>query len=187
MSENARAERSADEAGGGDAAARSVGARLAAIYEEIAERSMRDLPVFDPRLSVEAVGFTTVGDRVVGVLATPWFMNLVVCDRPDGPPAASAAKGATVTHALPGGDFCFVVGAVEGFGRLDSASLFSPMFGFEDAATVRATAQAAIAEVLTAPAATSAAPGRTIAAGGEIDRRALLFGRRGDQEATACR
>lgn len=181
MSEIAGAVASIDATGEGPA--RSVGARLAAIYEAIAERSMRDLPVYDPRLGVEAVGFTAIGDRVVGVLTTPWFMNLVVCDRPGGVPSTPAVKGASVTHALPGGEFSFVVGEIDGFGRLDSASLFSPMFDFADAATVRATAEAAIAEVTTAPAPEPTPP----PAGGAIDRRALLFGRRGGGEATTCR
>ncbi|MCE1235518.1 MAG: [NiFe]-hydrogenase assembly chaperone HybE [Hyphomicrobiales bacterium] len=183
MSEIARAEASIDVAG--DALARSVGARLAAIYTEIAERSMRDLPVYDPRLSVEAVGFTAVGDRVVGVLTTPWFMNLVVCDRPGGAPATPAVKGASVTHVLPGGEFSFVVGEIDGFGRLDSASLFSPMFDFADAATVRATAEAAIAEVMTAP--TEEPTATPPAERRDIDRRALLFGRRESGEAATCR
>lgn len=169
-----------------DAGAEVVAARLEAIYRAIGERSMRDLPVYNPALRVEAVGFRRDGDRVVGVLATPWFMNLVVTAVPGGPPLPARPKGAEVTHVLPGGEFACVVGEIDGFGRLDGASLFSPMFDFDDPAVVRAVAEAAIAEVTTAPEPEPAStPAPPPADGPRLDRRALLFGRR--REDAPCR
>lgn len=164
-------------------AAAAVGARLAALYGAVGERSMRDLPVYNAALGVEAVGFRRDGGRIVGVVATPWFMNLVVTGDPEGAPLPPAAPGASVTHAFPGGDFSCVVGEIEGFGRLDSASLFSPMFEFDDPAVVRAVAVSVMEQVLTAP--EPEAPPKSDAPAG-LDRRALLFGRRG-REDEPCR
>lgn len=171
----------ADEARAGDrdAAAREVGDRLAGLYAAIAERSMRDLSVYNRKLRVEAVGFHDDGTRVIGIVATPWFMNVVIAASPLGPAAVRVPVGATVTHDLPSGGYDFVVGELDGFGRLDSLSLFSPMFRFDDAETVRATAEAAMAEIRRPSAPETPPPA------GAVDRRALLFGRRpAEREAT---
>ena len=161
------------------AAAVAVGERLARIYADIADRSMRDLPVFNPKLRVEAVGFHDDGARVIGILATPWFMNVVIAASPLGPVPVVLPAGATATHDLPSGAYDFVVGEIAEFGRLDSLSLFSPMFEFDDPDVVRATAEAAMAELRRAP-----EPPKPAAAGATaVDRRALLFGRRPRDEA----
>ncbi len=156
------------------AAARAIGAELERRYRAIAEGPMAGIPLCNPALSVEAVGFTVVEGRAVGLVATPWFMNLVVTALPEGAPLEPARIGDTVAHRLPSGDYDCVVGELDGFGRLDALSLFSPMFEFADAATVRATAEAAMAEILRAP--VTSEPGAKAVR--PIDRRALLFGRR---------
>ena len=162
------------------AVALGVGERLATIYGDIAERSMRDLPVYNGKLRVEAIGFHDDGTRIVGIVATPWFMNVVVAASPLGPAFAFRPGGATVTHELPSGSYDFVVGEIGDFGRLDSLSLFSPMFEFDDPDVVRATAEAAMAELKRAPEPEKPVPPKATA----IDRRALLFGRRPRDEAT---
>lgn len=183
MSEAARVEVVATVASDDDAeAARAIGARLAAIHAEIAERSMRDLPVFNERLRVEAVGFAADAGRAVGVLVTPWFMNLVVTALP-GRALPPCPPGAEIDHGLPGGAFGCIVGEVPGFGRVDGASLFSPMFAFDDPVVAKAVAEAAVAEVMTPPS-PSPEPAREVPA---LDRRALLFGRRGGGEDRSCR
>jgi [NiFe] hydrogenase assembly HybE family chaperone len=70
-----------------------------------------------------------------------------------------------VRRRFPAGDIDFAVGAIAGIGRVDSASLFSPMFDFDHMDAARGAAEAALA-ALFAPAAPQ--PG--------VDRRAMLFG-----------
>lgn len=163
-----------------DAAARAVGERLAAIYAEVAERSMRDLPIFNPKLRVEAVGFHDDGRRVLGIVLTPWFMNAVVAASPLGPAAPAAPFGASLVYDLPSGSYDFLVGEVAGFGRLDSLSLFSPVFEFDDPDVALATAEAAMAELRRPPEPDTPEPAPRQA----LDRRALLFGRRPRSEAS---
>lgn len=162
-------------------AARAIGADLEARYRAIAEGPMRDVPLCNPALPVAAVGFTAVDGFAVGIVATPWFMNLMITTLPGGPALPAARIGDSVPHGLPGGEFDCVVGTLDGFGRIDSVSLFSPMFEFADGDTVRATAAAAIDEILTAP--EPSAPPSKVEAAPAIDRRALLFGRRTSSEA----
>lgn len=149
-----------------------VAERLDSLYRAIEARAMRGLPVHNPRLEVQAVGFRPYRGWALGVLVTPWFMNLVLAETAGGPPLPLTAQGESHRLDLPVGSLDFVVGDVEGFGRLDSLSLFSPMTSFDDPAVTRMTAAAAadalFEPVPSGPAAALAAP---------RNRRDLLFGR----------
>ena len=107
---------------------------------------------------------------------------VVVAASPYGPAPTPLTPGATVTHDLPSGAYDFVVGEIGDFGRLDSLSLFSPMFEFDDPDVVRLTAEAALDEIRRAPEPPPAPPPTPPAA---LDRRALLFGRRPDPQGDA--
>ena len=65
-----------------DALAAGIAARireLEALFERIAATRMLGVPILHPGLAVKAVGFRPDADggAAVGVLVTPWFMNLV--------------------------------------------------------------------------------------------------------------
>jgi [NiFe] hydrogenase assembly HybE family chaperone len=162
-----------------DAAARTIGERLAALYRDIGERSMRDLPVYNPALGVEAVGFHAYEGRALGIVVTPWFMNIVLAPLEQAESAAPVL-GTTVRRALPAASFDFTVGTLDGLGHIESCSLFSPMHEFADQASAHVAAEAALAAVCDPqfdkadaddPASTSSRP-----AAGAIDRRSLLRG-----------
>jgi len=152
--------------------AREVALRLDTLYRAIDARAMRGLPIHNPRLEVQTVGFRSYRGWALGALVTPWFMNLVLAEIAGGPPLPPAFPGDVHTLDLPVGSLEFVVGDVEGFGRLDSLSLFSPMASFDDPAVTKVTAAAAVAALFeptpSGTAATLAAP---------RNRRDLLFGR----------
>lgn len=142
---------------------------LVSLFEHIATTRMAGLPVMHPGLAVEAVGFAphtpAEAPGVVGVLVTPWFMNLVwfPCVREDEP----RRVGHTQERTLGDERFEFIGAHEPAFGCYEACSLFSPMFQFEGREAARATAQAVI-DALRAPAvALPAAPAR----------RAFLFGR----------
>jgi [NiFe] hydrogenase assembly HybE family chaperone len=123
---------------------------------------MAGLPICNPRLGVAALGFRRVGDQAVGIVVTPWFMNVVATPHGEAQAPLPAALGETIKLALPAGVLDLVVGELQGFGRVDAASLFSPMHEFADMAAAVETAESALAELFAAPA---------------LDRRALLRGR----------
>ena len=150
--------------------AAEAGKRLAAAYQAIAERT-RDLPIYHHALTVEAVGFRAHEGVALGVIVTPWFMNLVAVDLPGGPARARQPAGSTVRRSLPAGGIDFIVAEVDGVGRVDGASLFSPMFAFNDPAVARATASAALEEALKPDAAAPPPAVRQVPG-----RRGLLFG-----------
>ncbi|EWY38118.1 rubredoxin [Skermanella stibiiresistens SB22] len=163
--------------------AETPAAALVAAYHHIAVSKMADLPVFNARLAVEAIGFHRHGDAWLGIMVTPWFMNAVLA--PAIPGAWDTIRdGVKSTHALPSGAYEFVAGHIDGVGTILTCSLFSPMFEFEEQGVVRQTAEAALAallapedapeEVVTPPAEPPApVPAATAA---ELSRRRLLRG-----------
>ena len=140
-------------------------------YRRIGERSMRDLPIYNDALAVEAVGFRIHDDALAGILITPWFMNLVL--QPLDGSLASCRPGSSISHVFPVGAIDFNVGDSEGIGRIASCSLFSPMFEFTAMAQARATAEAAFVEILLPPVAQER-PATKVAAA--VDRRRFLRG-----------
>lgn len=162
-----------------DAAARALGQSLETLYRGIFERSMQDVPICNPSLGIAASGFRSYGGRAFGIVTTPWFMNLVATDLPEGDPAPTVVPGTTVRIGLPAGEVDFIAGQLDGFGRLDSCSLFSPVFEFGSMEAALETAEEAAraffdATSLREPPAPPA----------QVNRRDLLRGRlRNDEEA----
>lgn len=114
---------------------------LEAHYRHVLETRMQGMPVINPELAVKAVGFSDWQGHRLGVMVTPWFMNLMLL-----PAEADEWKelqpGDKQRHQLTSGPYEFVLGEDEGIGRYQSCSLFSPMFDFADQETAVKTAEA---------------------------------------------
>jgi [NiFe] hydrogenase assembly HybE family chaperone len=150
---------------------------LTAAYRHIARTRMLDLPVYNHRLSVEAIGFQRHGEGWLGIMATPWFMNAVLT--PAQPGAWNNIRdGIKVTRALPSGSYEFVAGHIDGVGTILNCSLFSPMFEFEEQEAVREAAIAAMGALLDAEEAAEPAPSPPPPPSppAEVSRRHLLRG-----------
>jgi len=118
-------------------------ARIEGAFARIHAERMQGLPFVHEALRVEAVGFRRWRGHWLGVLVTPWSMNLMLL--PDDDAAWIAARyGESVAYALPAGVFDFVVAREPLVGDYRSCSLFSPMFEFADQDGARATALAAL-------------------------------------------
>jgi [NiFe] hydrogenase assembly HybE family chaperone len=112
-------------------------------FETVRRERMHDVPVLNDALAVEAVGFRPWREHWLGVLITPWFMNLVLMPR-----VAVAwqpiGERESRYHVFPAGVFEFIGGREPTLGDYQSCSLFSPMFEFADPGEARATALAAL-------------------------------------------
>lgn len=134
---------------------------------------MRDLPVYNGLLRVEAVGARVDGDRVACVLISPWFMNVMVVPL-DAGRAEALPEGSKRMLRFPSGDYEAIAGRIDGVGTFESISLFSPMFEFGDQAVARLAAQAAADGLFTPP-----EPNKVAAPAAQPEsprRRELLFG-----------
>ncbi|MEM5331692.1 [NiFe]-hydrogenase assembly chaperone HybE [Paraburkholderia sp. JHI2823] len=128
-------------------------AALVAHFETVASGAMCDLPVVNRALRVEAIGFAPMagdagaGGAWLGVLITPWSMNLLWLP---------GARQDSVRCPLPGGKACLRVGNIDfewigahapDVGAYAGCSLFSPMFEFDGQESAAATAQAVLAQL----------------------------------------
>ena len=124
-------------------------ADLVARYRAIYDERMRDLPIVNPKLDVEAVGFERWEDKDLGVLITPWFMNLVLL--PDSQRLVDLPQGERVECRFPSGPCELTVYHDEELGSYLAAVLFSTVVDFPDQDVARAVAEEALAQVLAEP------------------------------------
>ena len=158
---------------------------LEATYRRVAETRMHGLPFVNPALAVEAVGFAPWERRWLGVLVTPWCINLVLA--PLDPSAwRPLGQGEKRCYRFPAGDYEFIGTIEPGIGELQLCSLFSPVLEFEDQATARFVAAHARAALLDAangdaPMVDGPRPGRVVPVRKSMDapmsRRDVLRGR----------
>ena len=114
---------------------------LEQVFNLVQRERMQGVPVLHPALRVQCVGFEPWGDYCLGVLVTPWFMNLVLLSG-EGETWADLSIGEKVEHVFPSGAYEFIVGEETGAGRYLMCSLFSPMFEFANQEAAVATAEA---------------------------------------------
>jgi [NiFe] hydrogenase assembly HybE family chaperone len=114
--------------------------RLNAAFREAASRMPGAL--VNPALEVEAVGFAPWEGHWLGVMVTPWFMNLMLLPRVQGR-WQTLRVGDKREVAFPAGVYDFIGGSEPSVGEYQSCSLFSPMQQFENHAAARLVAQLA--------------------------------------------
>ncbi len=102
--------------------------RLVADFTEVWHSTMRDVPLVNKALQVEAVGFRRYDGHILGVLVSPWFMNLIVL--PDGQDWSGLVAGEKEVIGFPSGEYEFLHNTREMTGGYKACSLFSPMADF---------------------------------------------------------
>jgi [NiFe] hydrogenase assembly HybE family chaperone len=140
--------------------------KLVQRFQVIHEEHMQGLPIVHPDLVVEAVGFAPWEAHELGVLITPWFMNLVLL--PDDSQYDGLAQGEEVEFRFPSGPCDFTVNQEEGVGAFLSAILFRTVINFPGQTFAREVALEALKSLHTVPAVDPPT----------ISRRDILKGRR---------
>jgi [NiFe] hydrogenase assembly HybE family chaperone len=133
----------------------AASASLVQHFRKVHEERMQGLPILNARLDVRAVGFREFDGHAVGVLITPWFMNLVLL------PGVSAwselAQGSVATVAFPGSEVEFNVSHDDELGTHLSAVLFSTVADFPDTDTAVAIAEEVLNQLFQPPEESTAA------------------------------
>lgn len=150
-----------------------LAARLAALegcFRAIQRERLRGLPMLNPALAVQAVDFEPEPGHglALGVLVTPWFMNLVRLPLAAG--VETLAPGESAPRTLGARRFDFIGAHEETLGPFEACSLFSPMAEFADQDGAVATARAVLEQLRGRPATRPPA---------QPARRGFLFGRHG--------
>ena len=117
-------------------------------YRFIYTERMRDLLIVNSALEVEAVGFRTFDMHQIGVLITPWFMNLVLLLGSDI--GSRLKQGSKSTLRLPSGPVEFITAQDETLGPYLTAVLFRSVADFADQDTTRAVALEVMQELFNA-------------------------------------
>ena len=155
---------------------------LVAHFVRVQTERMVGIPLLNPALCVEAVGFEWTAaegaDPVAeGVLITPWFMSLLRLPSVNLPHGNRV--GRKTVHNFGSERFDFIGAHDPALGYHEACALFSPMNGFTSQDLARDTALASLALVRPAPAAELA----PIAAEPLPPRRAFFMARRPDAGA----
>lgn len=122
--------------------------RLVRDFRVVSHTTMRDAPMVNSALKVQAVGFRELDKQLVGVLIGPWFMNLIVLPAEDVD-WSNLSPGEKEFIALPSGEYEFVHNWRELCGGYKACALFSPMEDFssqEQAVAVAETVMKALFE-----------------------------------------
>lgn len=128
--------------------------KLETVFDHILIHRMDGLPVINKHLSVKAIGFHTWNHYQLGILITPWFMNLILIPSNNSVSTSTDTEntplkvGSTQNHIFPSGAYEFVTGFEEAFGHYQSCSLFSPMFEFDDQQIAELTAKEALDAIM---------------------------------------
>lgn len=115
--------------------------RLIADFREIWHAKMRDVPMVNKLLSVEAVAFQLLDGRPLGVLISPWFMNLVLLPA-EGEDWSHLVAGQKELIDFPSGAYEFLHNTREQTGGYKACSLFSMMGDFKTQMQAKDVAQA---------------------------------------------
>ena len=155
-------------------------------FMRVQTERMVGIPLLNPALSVEAVGFEWAeGDEgaepvAEGVLITPWFMSLLRLPSVNLPHGHRV--GCKFVRNFGSERFDFIGAHDPAIGYHETCALFSSMYGFTGQDLARETALASLALVRPAPEAPELAP---IAAEPLPPRRAFFMARRPDAGAPA--
>jgi [NiFe] hydrogenase assembly HybE family chaperone len=117
---------------------------LEAAFRRIALTRMADMPLNNAALKVEAVGFRPWQGSSVGLLITPWCINLILLS---DVPAAKLAAGERREVGFPSGVYEFMGGEAPECGPYQFCSLFSPPDEFADHAQARDVCLAVMARL----------------------------------------
>lgn len=112
--------------------------QLEQYYRGVLSDRMSGMPFINPGLEVEAIGFRDFDEHRLGVLLTPWFMNLVLL--PGSDDWDDCVPGSTCKWSLPEGTYEFNICHDEELGVYMTAVLFRSVADFADQETARSIA-----------------------------------------------
>lgn len=127
-------------------------AALVDFYRRVETERMQGIPILNPALSVQALGFRMADedDTVAeGVLITPWFMSLVRL--PLALQDHAGRVGRKRVLAFGNERFDFIGAHDPALGFHESCALFSPMAEFRSQEQARETAQAVLDQLRPPP------------------------------------
>jgi [NiFe] hydrogenase assembly HybE family chaperone len=103
--------------------------RIESAFQRIEEEQMQAIPLLNPTLKVQSIGFQTYKNRTIGIIITPWMMNLMMLPA-KGEDWSELKLGDKTHHRLPANEYRFMVNEIDGIGICQTHSIYSPMREF---------------------------------------------------------
>ena len=98
-------------------------------FQHILQTRMQGLPILNNALEVQVLGLQAWENNLMGIVITPWFMNLVLIPlEPADWMQLPLGSGREI--AFPARNYRFMVNEIDGIGACLTHSLHSPMFKF---------------------------------------------------------
>lgn len=123
---------------------------LVARFQQIGIERVYGLPIYNEALSVEAVDFQACEGGLIGVLVTPWFMNIMLLPE-DTSPYQSKELGEKVKYQLESGEHEFVIGEDEEVGQYLFRTITSPTHCYKKQIAAINNGKKALTALLTPP------------------------------------
>ncbi len=120
---------------------------IESVFTRIYQENMKDVPVINEKLEVSVIGLQQWQELYLGVLITPWFMNIILLPY-ETDTWNDLSELSKETHIFPSGRYSFIIGRDKELGTYQMCSLFSPMFEFADNEAALDTATVVIKELM---------------------------------------
>ncbi|MDR1529921.1 MAG: [NiFe]-hydrogenase assembly chaperone HybE [Burkholderiales bacterium] len=114
--------------------------KLCEAFKRIEQTRMQGLSFLNPNIHVEAVGFRPWDVFWLGIMLTPWTMNLFLTPR-EKEKWIKVGRGERLQYNFPAGAYDFIVARDDMIGDYMMCSLFSPVQQFGDHEAARLTAE----------------------------------------------
>ena len=119
-------------------------------FQQIGSERILGLPIYNDKLTVEAVNFQQCNGGLIGVLVTPWFMNVMLLPE-DTSPYQNQELGEKVNYQLRSGEHEFVIGEDEEVGRYLFRTVTSPTHCYKKQTAAVNAGSKALSTLLTPP------------------------------------
>lgn len=98
-------------------------------FEHILQESMQGIPILNNKLQVQTLGFQKFDGRIMGIVITPWLMNLILLPNEEDD-WSELELGKKMPIKFPSTSYKFMVNEIDGIGKCKTHSLYSPMREF---------------------------------------------------------
>ena len=118
-----------------------VSEQIEQTFNKIHIENMQGIPILNPAIEVQALGFQEIDGRVLGIIITPWLMNVVILPAEDED-WSHMQLGDKRPHEFASRTYKFMLNEIDGIGLCQTHSLYSPMREFRSHQQAVAAAQA---------------------------------------------
>ncbi len=98
-------------------------------FEHILQENMQGIPILNNKLQVQTLGFQKFEGRIMGIVITPWLMNLIILPNEDDD-WNELELGKKMPVKFPSASYKFMVNEIDGIGKCKTHSMYSPMHEF---------------------------------------------------------